>query len=170
MITKAQFLDLCSQEFRVIRHLLKKVPANAHDWRPTPAQRSTIELARYLTTAAIVPVRATIARSWDGAEEAERASDSLAWAEVDGALVREEAALRETLAPFSERDLLDRDATLPWGQPAKLGAALVVTALETLVAYRMQLFLHAKQSGNASIGPSDCWAGVSRPERATSAT
>jgi hypothetical protein len=33
--------------------------------------------------------------------------------------------------------------------------------LKTLVAYRMQLFLYAKQAGNADIGPADCWAGVS---------
>src|SRR5262245_11661389 len=95
MLTKAQCLDLCSHEVRVIRHLAKKVLPGTLDWRPTPAQRSTIELLRYLTTAAIVPACAMIAGTWDGAEEAEKASDALGIDDIDAALERQEVLLRE---------------------------------------------------------------------------
>lgn len=163
MMDKAQFLDSCAHEIRVIRHLATKVPPGALDWKPTPAQRSTLDLLRYLTTAAIVPTRAMISGNWDGANETEKAAESLAPEGFDAAMATQEALIREAVAPLSERDLAERDATLPWGAPSKLGAALVDTALKPLVAYRMQLFLYAKAAGNAAIGPADCWAGVSRP-------
>ena len=38
------------------------------------------------------------------------------------------------------------------------------SGLKPLVAYRMQLFLYAKESGAADIGPAECWVGVSPPK------
>ena len=67
------------------------------------------------------------------------------------------------LTPLSPTDFLEREAELPWGQKVRLGRALVETALKTLVAYRMQLFLYAKGMGNHALGPSNCWVGVDRP-------
>ncbi len=62
---------------------------------------------------------------------------------------------------------MERDASCPWGTPVKLGEALVRTVLYTYVAYRMQLFLYAKESGNADIGPANCWVGVDAPRPAS---
>jgi len=46
MITRDQLLASMKHETRVIKHLATKVPAGQFDWRPTPKQRSTIELMR----------------------------------------------------------------------------------------------------------------------------
>jgi hypothetical protein len=163
MMTKDEFLDSCAHETRVIRHLAGKVLPGGLDWKPTPNQRTTLELLRYLTTCAIVPARAMVAGSWEGAEEAEHASDALPAEAVPAALDRQMADLHALLAPLSPADFLEREAELPWGQRVKLGRALVDTALKTLVAYRMQLFLYAKGMGNHALGPSNCWVGVDRP-------
>jgi hypothetical protein len=45
-----------------------------------------------------------------------------------------------------------------------LGRALVETTLKWLTAYRMQLFLYAKASGNEKIGTANNWAGVDYEE------
>jgi hypothetical protein len=162
MMTKDEFLDSCAHETRVIRHLTGKILPGGLDWKPTPVQRTTLELLRYLTSCAIVPARAMVQGSWDGAVETEKASDALPAEEVPAALDRQMEALTALLAPLTDADFIERDAELPWGERVKLGRALVDTALKTLVAYRMQLFLYAKGMGNHSLGPSNCWVGVDR--------
>lgn len=168
MITPAQFLAAVDHETRVVKHLATKLLPGTLDWRPTPKQRSTLELLRYLTSAASVPCLAMIRGHWDDAEALEKEAEAVTLATFPAAMDRQRAIIADALAPLSERDCLERDAKLPWGTPVKLGEALVRTVLYTYVAYRMQLFLYAKQSGNADIGPANCWVGVDAP-RAPSA-
>jgi hypothetical protein len=165
VITKAQFLDSCLHEIAIVKHLAGKVPATRLDWRPTPKQRSVLELLRYLTTCAIVPARAMVTGSWEGAEETERAADVLGAEHFSAAMDIQAAALGSLLDGVTDEDLLSQDAAMPWGAPCKLGESLVNTALKTLTAYRMQLFLYAKQAGAHELGPSNCWIGVDpRPQ------
>lgn len=160
MITRDQLLASMRHETKVIQHLATKVPPGALDWRPTPAQRSTLELLQYLTTCAIVPVRAMIAGNWDHAEPIEKAAASLAPDGFAAAMDAQMAALEDAIRSIPEADLLTRPATMPWGAPTVLGMSLVDCGLKPLTAYRMQLFLYAKQSGNADLGPANCWVGV----------
>lgn len=165
MITPRQFLDAVDHETRVVKHLATKVAAGTYDWRPTPGQRSTIELMRYLTSAASVPCRAMIEGNWDASEALEKEAEAVTPATFAAAMDRQRDVVAAALAPLSERDYAERDAALPWGTPVKLGEALVRTVLYTYVAYRMQLFLYAKQSGASDIGPAECWVGVSPPKK-----
>lgn len=163
MITPAQFLAAVDHETEVVKHLATRLPPGTLDWRPTPGQRSTLELLRYLTCAASVPCLAMVRGNWDDAEALEQAAEAVTPATFPAAMARQRALIAEALAPLSGRDFLERDARLPWGTPVKLGEALVRTVLYTYVAYRMQLFLYAKQSGNASLGPANCWVGMDAP-------
>ncbi len=165
MITPKQFLDAVDHETRVVKHLATKVLPGTYDWRPTPGQRSMIELMRYLTSAASVPCRAMIEGNWDSSDALETAAEAVTPATFAAAMDRQRAVIAEALAPLSDRDHLERDAALPWGTPVKLGEALVRTVLYTYVAYRMQFFLYVKQSGNADLGPAECWVGMSPPKK-----
>jgi hypothetical protein len=160
VITKRQFLDSCRHEIAVVKHLAGKVPQDRLDWRPTPRQRSILELLRYLTTCAIVPARALVTGSWEHAVPMEQASERISPDIFAGAMDVQTRALEEILEPLSDRDLLERAAVMPWGAPCALGEGLVNAALKTLVAYRMQLFLYAKQAGAHELGPANCWVGV----------
>jgi hypothetical protein len=164
MFTKTQFLDTCRFETRVIQHLATKVLPGRLEWRPTPKQRSTLELLRYLTTCAIVPAQAMVSGSWDHAEPAEKAAEAVTAETFASGMDAQMKALEALVAPLSERELLERKAELPWGAPNQLGEALVNTVVKPLVAYRMQLFLYAKESGNADLGPANCWVGVDAPK------
>ena len=165
MITKAEFLDSCAHEIRVIKHLATKVPEGGLSYRPTPAQRTTLELLRYLTSCALVPARAMVTGSWDEAEALEEASRRIEPQAFGLAMDIQEEALRDLIGRVPEDEFETREAILPWGVPQKLGLALVNTVLKPLVAYRMQLFLYAKAAGNPDIGPTNCWVGVDMPKQ-----
>jgi hypothetical protein len=166
MITREQLLTSMRHEVKVIQHLATKVPKTALDWRPTPGQRSTLELLRYLTIAAIVPVRAMIAGDWDHDEAYETASQSVTPELFPSAMEKQMHEIDHAIAAIPEADFLAKDATMPWGTPAKLGMALIDCGLKPLVAYRMQLFLYAKQSADPALGPANCWVGVDAPKPA----
>ena len=165
MITRDQLIASMRHETNVIKHLATKVPAGKLDWRPTPGQRSTIELLQYLTTCAIVPTKAMIARNWDDAETLENASKDVTPENFAAAMDRQMQGVEEAIRAIPDEDLLTRAATAPWGTPTVLGISLVDYCLKPLVAYRMQLFLYAKESGAADIGPADCWVGVDAPKK-----
>jgi len=163
MLTTPQFMDSCRHEIRVIKHLATKVPADMLSWRPTPKQRSILELLQYLTTCAIVPARWIVDGSWDAAAALEKEAEAVTAVTFAAAMDRQGAALAALLAPISDRDMLEKRTAMPWGTPCTYGQGFVDMCLKTLVAYRMQLFLWAKESGNAAIGPANCWVGVDAP-------
>jgi hypothetical protein len=164
MITRDQLITTMRHEVNVIKHLAGKVPAGKLDWRPTPKQRSTLELMRYLTTCAIVPVKSMIGGSWDHAAAIEKASESVTPEGFAAAMDAQMAAVEDAIRSIPEKDLLEKGATMPWGAATKLGISLVDCGVKPLVAYRMQLFLYAKESGAADIGPANCWVGVDAPK------
>lgn len=166
MFTPQQFLDSCRHETRVIQHLATKVKPERLDWRPTPGQRSTLELLRYLTSCAISPALAMVSGSWDEAERLEKESEDITAATFSAGMDRQMAALTQLVSSLPAQAFLEQGAKMPWGTPCKLGEALVNTVIKTLTAYRMQLFLYAKESGASELGPADCWVGVS-PKPAT---
>lgn len=49
VLTKAELISCLQHEVHVLVHLCGKVQPAMIDYRPTPKQRSTIELLRYLT-------------------------------------------------------------------------------------------------------------------------
>ncbi|MHC4341844.1 MAG: hypothetical protein ACYSX0_16725 [Planctomycetota bacterium] len=160
MITKEQLLQSMRQETKIIQHLATKVPEGSYDYRPTPAQRSLLELMQYMTRMAIVPAAYTVRRSWEGAEEleaeAERVTPEIFSAEMD----RQLAMLEKLFGSIDEEEAKTRAAAMPWGTPTTLGAGMMDMALKCMVAYRMQFFLYIKACGVADIGPAECWAGV----------
>lgn len=164
MYTRSQCADSIRHEIRIIRHLARQVPEGTLDWRPTPGQRSTLELLRYLTTCALVPASMVRDGNWDAAEGLEMEAEAVESGGFDAAMARQEERLLAILDGFSDEELATRPTTMPWGTPCVTGEGLVNMCLKTLVAYRMQLFLYAKQAGNADLGPADCWVGVSRPK------
>jgi hypothetical protein len=160
MLTREQFLESCEHEIKVIKHLATKLPPGGTRYRPSEAQRSTLELMRYLTTCAIVPATAAVAGNWDHAGVMEAAANDMTPANFGAAMDRQSRQLRRLIESVPHADLQHKDAQLPWGTKVKLGSALLTMALKPLVAYRMQLFLYIKASGRGDLGPSQCWPGV----------
>ena len=49
VLTKPELIRLLQNEVRILLHLASKIEPAVIDYRPTPRQRSTIELLRYLS-------------------------------------------------------------------------------------------------------------------------
>ena len=165
MITKDQLLASMQMETNIIKHLAAKIPADKMDWRPTPGQRSNLELLQYLTMAAILAAENLVTDSWDHAEAMSAAAESVTPESFAAAMDAQMEKLSMLFADIEVASALETDRTLPWGAPIKQGQGFVDMVLKCLVAYRMQLFLYAKQSGCSEIGSANCWVGVDMPQQ-----
>lgn len=163
MITKDELLRSMLRECDICAHLFTKVPPGSMDFRFTPAQRSTLELLRYVSFVGIGATRSILANDWAPYQAASKEAATLAASDIPAALERQKTALAELFAGLTEKDL-DRTVKQPWGDTMRVGHAILTLPYASLVAYRMQLFLHAKSAGNASIGTANCWGGRDRVE------
>src|SRR5881394_2838808 len=67
VLTKEELITSLQNEVRILLHLTTKVDRNQLDYRPTPKQRSTIELLRYLTIMGPSLIPAIKTGAFDGA-------------------------------------------------------------------------------------------------------
>ena len=164
MITKDDVLFEMLRECDVCVHLHAKLSAGALDYRPTPKQRSTLELLRYLSFCGTAFLRSALDGNWDAYSALEAESKTLAAGDFPAAMERQKAAIRAVFAEFTDADLASRRVKSPTGEDLPLGRALLDLPLRFLVGYRMQLFLYAKAAGAESLGTSDCWWGIEWPK------
>lgn len=166
MFTIEELKRAAGEEIRIVRHLATKVDPAKLDWRPSENQRSTIELLRYLAICAAAPAKAVVEDDWGAPKEFAERVAQLDLAGFDRAMVDQERELHAILDALTDADLVGREAKLPWGVTVPLAEALYQTTVRFLVAYRMQLFLYAKQSGASELGTYDAWMGVDAPQPA----
>ena len=168
MLSKSDLLQAMLKDIEICRHLLTKVPEGGMAFRPTEGQRSTEELLRYLSFCGIGGSMALYEGGWEGYKSwAERCAE-LGPDDFDAALTRHAEALTAWFDELSDEDFAKRPATTPLGEEMPLGRALLEMPVKWLAAYRMQLFLYAKQSGCADLWTPNCWGGVDmeRPDPA----
>jgi len=160
VLTTAELIASFQNEVRILLHLAGKIEPAMLDYRPTPKQRSTIELLRYLSFMGPNIVRA--AREGD--------FDPAAWtADVQAANAR---TLEQTMAAIaSQADqygamlgaMSDEDFRVEveiFGRRSSRGAFIVNTVLCGCAAYRTQLFLYLKACGRTELNTMNLWAGV----------
>jgi len=163
MITKQQLLDACRHETRVIKHVATKIPEGQLDWRPTPGQRSMGELMSYVTVMAEMMAVNAVTGNWDHAPALSEESVKVTPETFAEAMDRQMNRVAEVLGDIDDNASTTKPATLPWREPVEQSALLMRGVYASFVAYRMQLFLYAKQSGAADLATADCWAGASAP-------
>jgi hypothetical protein len=160
MITKQQLAAAMVRECDICLHLFGKLGPGALDYRPSPAQRSTAELLRYLSVCGIAGVRAMAAGDW----QLFRASLArVQHAPPDGfpeAMERQKADLRAFFEAVTEEELEQHEATLPGAGVRPLGVAILEGPLKWLTGYKLQLFLYAKAAGAPELGTANAWAGI----------
>lgn len=160
VLSTAELVAALQHEAQVTCHLASKVDPDQINYRPTPGQRSTIELLQYLTmmgptlTAAIRGGGFDV-NAWTAAATTAGARDLTAARE---ALATHAQTYAEQVAKMSDADM--RVEIELFGVVATRGAHLVVKVLAACAAYRMQLFLYLKASGQAELTSSNLWSGV----------
>jgi hypothetical protein len=159
MYSKAQLMAAIKKEVSIIKHLGTQVPTDQYGYRPTPPQRSTLELMQYLTLVAHSSVRYAIEGSWDWWEAMDAEAKAVTPETFAKAMDKQLKQVAKLLKPFTDNNLRKKKVKTWAGKTLPMGEALIDMVLKPLVAYRTQLFLYAKASGASTIGTSDLWHG-----------
>jgi hypothetical protein len=164
VLTKDELISALNSEIRLLLHLASKVDSAKLDYRPTPKQRSTLELLQYLSILGPIHLRAVLADSFDRNAWSEewRTNEAIAKAmnldEITEAIAKHRALFADLLGPCSDADL--RAEIEMFGSKASRGPMIVSLVLSHYTAYRMQLFLYLKGSGREELNTMNLWAGV----------
>lgn len=160
MLTKQQLIKSLAHETRIVKHLSTKIAGGAIGYRPTPGQRSMLELMQYLTVCVWAPARYIADGNWDAHEEIEAQSKNVNQDNFARAMDEQLAAVTKLIEAIPHAELTGKMTAMPWGAPCTVGEGLVNMMVKCLTAYRMQFFLYVKESGRPDIGPANCWVGV----------
>ena len=164
ILTKSELIASLQKEVRILLHLAGKIDRAQLDYRPTPKQRSTIELLRYLSYMGPMLVRYA----------KQEQVDQAAWAEI--VKIADSRGFDETLAAIATHSdtyaalLGDMDdaafrAEVPGFDGAKTscGSLIVNHVIGQCAAYRTQLFLYLKACGREELSTMNLWVGVDPP-------
>jgi hypothetical protein len=166
VLTKPELIGSLQHEVHILLHLAGKIDRTKLDYRPTPKQRSTLELLKYLSFMGPVLAEA-IARDafdpagWTAAEQAAAARD---FDQTLAAIAAQREGYARILGAMSDADL--RTEMEMFGQKSSKGALLVNMLLCSCAAYRTQLFLYLKACGREELTTMNLWAGVDAPAAA----
>jgi hypothetical protein len=157
MYSPQDFVTVYQRESELCVRLFRRIPSGGLDYRPTPGQRSTLELLRYLSYGPYNVIQRVLAGDWTlGRPTAEVVKDMPASDFPRNMRWQSGEVARLVLAADPVR--LENDSfTFPWGETLKKGPALVNHPLQWLVAYKLQLFLYLKATGVKDIGTADLW-------------
>lgn len=160
MITKDQFAQSMARECDIIVHLFSKLSPAAYDYQPSPEQRTTLALLRYLAVCGSAGIHCMVHRDFKlFAPYTERVKE-MQPSEFPAAMERQKQEILDFFASVSEETLLTQEAPVPGGVMLPLGAAILNGPAKWLTAYKMQLFLYAKATGATELKTSNLWRGT----------
>lgn len=160
MISKQQLAASMARECDISRHLFAKLRPEALSYRPSPGQRTTMELLGYLAVCGIAGIRCMAERDWKLFGEFKTRTQNMSADAFPALMDRQKAEIEAFFNSVSEEVLDTQDAPLPGGGTQPLGVAILNGPFKWLTAYKMQLFLYAKATGATEIGTANVWAGI----------
>jgi hypothetical protein len=166
VMTKPELVSALQNEVRILLHLASKIDRAHLEYRPTPKQRSIVEVLKYLSMMGPALVQAAKAGAFDGAAwtAAEQAAAAQSYDQTIAAIAAQPAADAALLAGVSDDDL--RAEIDPFGAgKSSRGAFLVTQVLCGCAAYRTQLFLYLKACGREELNTWNLWVGMDEPQK-----
>ena len=164
VLTKEELIASLQNEVRILLHLAGKIDRKQLDYRPTPKQRSTLELLQYLVVMGPMLIRAVKAGAFDLAvwQAAVAEANASNFDQVLGAIEKQSSTYAQLLAAFSDADFRGEVDLFGSGKASR-GAVIVNMVLGGCAAYRTQLFLYLKACGRDELNTMNLWAGVDAP-------
>jgi len=167
VLTKSELIASLQNEVRILLHLAAKIDRGKLDYRPTPRQRSTIELLKYLSMMGPTLVQYAMADTpdpglWTAAAQAAEARD---FDQTLAAIATHGDTYATLLRNVSDADFRAEVNGFD-GNKTSRGALIVNLVLCGCAAYRTQLFLYLKACGREELGTMNLWAGVDAPAAA----
>jgi len=160
VMTKSELISSLQNEVRILMHLASKIDRTTLDYRPTPKQRTTLELLQYLSIMGPALIKAAQVgkfdtQAWSAAEKTAYSRNFDATLDAIAAQAEQYPAL---LADMSDTDM--RAEIKMFGTPTSRGAFIVNLVLCGCAAYRTQLFLYLKACGREELSTANLWAGM----------
>lgn len=156
MITTQQYLDSLAKDFAIIRHLASKLKAEDLEYKPTPKQRSVMELLQYMSFAfgAMAESVTTGDSSIWGARS--KAAEALTLADFDATMATQEMSFHALFKSLSAEQMAEEVDF--YG--VSIRAVHFLNVLKMATAYKMQLFLYMKSIGYHHLNTMNLWAGA----------
>lgn len=158
-LTKEDLIGSLQNEVRILQHLCTKIEPAMLDYRPTPKQRSVLELLRYLTNMGPMLVKGAKAGAFDGAAwgEAVKAAEARDFKQTVAELATHADLYKQLLEPMTDAEF--GETINMFGTPMSKGAFIVNLVLSGHAAYRTQLFLYLKACGREELSTANLWGG-----------
>lgn len=164
VLTKDELIASLQNEVRILVHLAGKVDQSKLDYRPSPKQRSTLELLRYMaimgpTQVAVIQTghfdRATLSTTW---APAEAAAKTMTYEQAVSAIQKQSGEYARLLGSWTDADF--RADVDMFGNKSSRGYLIVNLVLAGHAAYRTQLFCYLKACGRDELSTMNLWAGM----------
>ena len=167
VLSKAELIASLQNDVRLVVHLVSKVAPAHLDYRPSPSQRSTLELIRYVSMMGPTIIRWSLANTSDFEiwTKAEAASKERTFEQAKDAIAAQRAEYADLLAELTDVDFR-AEVTDFDGAKTSRGAFLTNLVLGGCAAYRMQLFLYLRATSAPGINSANLWSGVDMPTKA----
>lgn len=163
MITKDQLCAAMTKECDIAVHLFGKLPPDSYDYRPSPKQRSTTELLRYLSLCATAGLASMDQSNFRIFGEIMARNADMKPEAFPAEMQKQKAEIEKYFAGLTEEKFENHETIIPGGGKAALQVALLNGPLKWLTGYKLQLFMYAKASGNEAIGTANAWGGFDWP-------
>ena len=168
VLTKQELVESLQNEARILVHLISKVEPHMIDYRPTPKQRSTIELLRYLSNMGPLLLPAIKSGQFDGAawKAATEGAATKNLEQISASIATLSDQYAELVSGFSDADF--RGEIEMFGRSQSRGSHIVGLVLGGHAVYRTQLFLYLKANGRDELNTYNLWGGVDGTMQAAS--
>ncbi|MBM4183774.1 MAG: hypothetical protein FJ207_06045 [Gemmatimonadetes bacterium] len=162
-LTKSELIGSLQNEVRILVHLASKIDRSKLDYRPTPKQRSTMELVRYLTLMGPQLVQSTKSGAFDETSwgAAVAAADAMNLDQAIARIAAQSDEYAKSIGSMSDADLA-ADVEM-FGRKSSKGAFIVNNVLAGHAAYRTQLFCYLKSCGREELNTMNLWVGMDAP-------
>ena len=159
-LTKEELISSLQNEVRILQHLCTKIEPSMLDYRPTPKQRSTLELLRYLTNMGpqLVQGAKTGTFNVEAWTKASQEAETRDFNQTVKALAAQHDAYAALIGPMTDADF--RETVNMFGTPMSRGAFIVNLVLSGCAAYRTQIFLYLKACGRDELTTANLWGGA----------
>ncbi len=163
VLTRSELIGSLQKEVRILLHLAGKLDPTMLDYRPTPKQRSALELLRYLSIMGPMLVKAAKGGGFDvpAWTAAKSAADARDFDQTLTAIAQQSEEYAALLGDMSDADF--RVEIEMFGSKTTRGAFIVNLVLCGCAAYRTQLFMYLKACGRDELSTMNLWSGVDAP-------
>jgi len=169
MTYKDIILEDMQQEMKILKHLFTKITPQLMDYGPQEGMRSVKELLHYMSYCSMQVLYFYSNKEPDKekfyVQLKSLMKEAVEQSDFPAALDFQYKKIVEMLDSISGNDLLTKEvAHGHFKNKVSLGVALQHSAFKNLAAYRMQLFLYLKMSGQKDLNSFNNWKGYDRPE------